>query len=140
MKAESSTLTMERKLGHVESTALVGSSGRQSARNAGIGSASKSKARNSASSSTRSGRDAAATHWKRRRANFQFALSIDCRMRSYVPSRLSGKSSKACRIRAGRQRRRTSNWQKAQRNLNQILASAQAHRGHQYLTFHQLYL
>src|SRR6201990_643863 len=63
---ESSTLITTSKLGHVDITVFSGSSGRQSARNVGVDPVSKSNARNSASSLTRSGRDAAATHWNSR--------------------------------------------------------------------------
>src|SRR5579863_7236261 len=115
--SEPQVLTTASKLEQVDSTAPNGSSGRQSARYVGVGPASKSNARISASSLTRSGRDATATHWKIRCANFQFALSMSCNVRSYVPSRFTGNSSKACLIRAGRQPRRNSNWQKIQRNL-----------------------
>ena len=103
----------------MDNRASSGSTGRQPGRNVGITPALKSNARNSASSSTRRGRDATATHWKIRCANSQFASLISCNVRSYVPSKLSGNSSKACRIRDDRERRRNSNWQYTQRNLYQ---------------------
>src|SRR6267154_2984957 len=69
---EPSTSTTASKLEHVDITVFSGSSGRQSARNVGVDLVSKSNARNSASSLTRSGRDAAATHWNRWCAHSQF--------------------------------------------------------------------
>src|SRR3981081_996666 len=64
-----SALTTVSKLAHVDQTACAGSSGRHPARNVGVHPPSKSKARNSASSLTRSGRDATATHWNSRCAH-----------------------------------------------------------------------
>src|SRR5487761_1370245 len=73
---ESSTSTIASRLEHVNSTARAGSSSRQSSRSLGVDSASKSKARNSASSPTRSGREAAATHWNNLCAYSQFRFPI----------------------------------------------------------------
>ena len=95
--------TMASRLEHVDSTVCAGSSERQSSRNVGVDPVLKSNARNSASSSTRSGRDAAVTHWKSRCAYSQFWSPISCNTRSYVSSSVSGKSSRARRIRPGRQ-------------------------------------
>src|SRR5258708_5051899 len=83
---ESSTLTTVSKLEQVDITAFSGSSGRQSTRNVGVDLVSKSNARNSASSLTRSGRDAAATHWNSRCAYSQFWSPISSKMRAYVSS------------------------------------------------------
>src|SRR6266853_2214696 len=81
---EFSTLTRESNVEHVDSTASTGSSRRQSSRYLGICPSSKSNARNSASSSTRSGRETTATHRRSRRANSQFVLLISRSVRSYV--------------------------------------------------------
>src|SRR6267142_6252860 len=83
MTGESSTLTMESRLEHVDSTAYTGSSRRNFSSNFGIDPAWKSNARISASSFTRSGRKATATHWNRRWAYSQFDL-ISRNVRSYV--------------------------------------------------------
>src|SRR6267154_5458685 len=101
---EPSTSTTASKLEHVDITVYSGSSGRQSARNVGVELVSKSKsnARNSASSLTRSGRDAAATHWNRWRAHSQFWSPISSKARAYVSSSVTGNSSRACRIRGWR--------------------------------------
>src|SRR5260221_12805089 len=80
------TSTMASRLEHVDRTACAGSSSRQSSRSVGVESVSKSNARNSATSSTRSGREAAATHWKSRCAHSQFCLPISSNVRSYVSS------------------------------------------------------
>src|SRR6266852_4353190 len=88
-----STLTTASKLEHVDNTACTGSSGRHSARNVGVDSSSKLNARNSASSLTRSGRDATATHWNSRCANSQFWSPISSKMRAYVSSSVAGNSS-----------------------------------------------
>src|SRR5712691_10305217 len=101
-----STLTTASKLEHVDNTACTGSSGRHSARNVGVDPSSKSNARNSASSLTRSGRDATATHWNRRCANSQFWPPISSSVRAYVSARVSDKSSRAHRIHPRRQWRR----------------------------------
>src|SRR5579863_10386736 len=114
---EPSTSTTASKLEQVDNRASSGSTGRQQGRIVGISLALKSNARNSASSLTRRGWDATATHWKIRCANSLFASLISCNVRSYVPSKLSGNPSKACRIHEGRERRRKSNWQNTQRNL-----------------------
>ena len=105
---EPSTSTIASKLEHVDSTACAGSSSRQSSRSVGVDSASKSNARNSASSSTRSGREAAATHWKSRCAYSQFCFPISSNVRSYVSSSVSGNSLRAGRMRCRRQCRRKS--------------------------------
>ena len=110
---------MASRLEQVDNRASSGSTGRQPGRNVGIVSVLKSNARNSASSSTRRGRDATAIHWNIRWANSRFASLMSCNVRSYVPSKLSGNSSKACRMRWGRVRRRNSSWQNTQRNLYQ---------------------
>jgi hypothetical protein len=55
-------LTTTSKVEQMDNTSFSGSSERQSARNLGVDPALKSNARNSASSSARSGREAAATH------------------------------------------------------------------------------
>ena len=55
-------LTKASSVEHADRTAFRGFSRRQSSRNFGIGPALKSNASNSANSSTRSGREAAATH------------------------------------------------------------------------------
>ena len=73
---------------------------------------------NSASSSTRSGREAAATHWKNWCAHSQFCWPISSNIRSYVSSSVSGNSSRARRMRCRRQCRRYSSWQNAHRNLH----------------------
>src|SRR5579863_266716 len=99
---EPSTSTMDSRLEHVDNTAYTGSSRRNFSSNFGIGLTSKSKARKSASSSTRSGREATATHWNRRWAYSQFDL-ISRNVRSYVSSSVSGNSARARRRRAGTQ-------------------------------------
>ena len=74
----------------------IGSSRRQSSRDFGIlGPALKSNARNSASSSTLCGREAITAQRNSRRSNSQFVLLISRNMRSYVPSGVSGNSSRA---------------------------------------------
>jgi hypothetical protein len=100
--------TMASRLEHVDRTACLGSSSRQSSRNVGVDAVSKSNARNSASSSTRSGREAAATHWNSLCAYFQLRLPISSNVRSYVSSSVSGNSSRARRMRCRRQCRRYS--------------------------------
>jgi len=97
------TSTMASRLEHVDRTACAGSSSRQSSRSVGAESVSKSNARNSASSATRSGREAAATHWKSRCAYSQFCLPISSNVQSYVSSSVSGNSSRARRMRCRRQ-------------------------------------
>src|SRR6266851_3584516 len=81
---ESSTLTRESNVEHVDSTASTGSSRRQSSRNFGICPALKSNARNSANSSTLSGRETTETHWRSLWANSQFVSLISRKVRSYV--------------------------------------------------------
>jgi len=103
MTDDPSTSTIASRLEHVDRTAYAGSSSRQSSRSVGVESVSKSNARNSASSSTRSGREAAATHWKSLCAYSQFCLPISSNVRSYVSSSVSGNSSRARRIRCRRQ-------------------------------------
>ena len=117
MTGELSTWTRESNVEHVDSTASRGSSRRQSSRNFGICPALKSNARSSASSSTRRGRQTTATHKNSLRANSQFVSLISHNVRSYVPSNVAGNSSRACRIRPGRQLLRYSSWQYTHRNL-----------------------
>ena len=111
--------TMASRLEQVDCTAHTGSSGRQSSRSVGVDSVSYSysKARNSASSSTRSGRVAAVTHWKSRCAYSQLCLSICFNVRSYVSSSVSGNSLRARGMCCRRQCRRYSSWQNAHLNL-----------------------
>src|SRR6266571_377054 len=122
----SPTLTTSIKLEHVDRTVSLGSSGRQSASKLGL-SPSRSNARNSASSSTRRGREATAMHWKRRCAYAQFCSSMSSNVRSYVASRVPGNSSRARRMRPGRQRRKLSSWQNTHRNLYDVLNSHSEH-------------
>ena len=72
------------RLEHVDSTACAGFSLHQSSQNVGVKSISKSNARNSVSSLTRSGWEAAATHWKSWCAHSQFCLPISSNVQSYV--------------------------------------------------------
>ena len=114
---ECRVLTRESNVEHVDSTASIGSSRRQSLRYVGICPTLKSKARNSANSSTRSGRKTTATQCRSRRANSRFVPSISSNVRSYVASRVDGNSSSACRIRPGRHLARYSSWQCTHLNL-----------------------
>ena len=70
---EPSTSTTASKLEHADNTTPIGSSGHQSSWNFGIGPALKSNASNSASFSTRSGREATATEL---RANYSYQKYI----------------------------------------------------------------
>src|SRR6266702_5815896 len=123
----SPTLTTAIKLEHVDRIASSGSSGRQPPSNLGLSSSSRSNARNSASSSTRRGREATVMHWKRRCAYVQFSSSISSNVRSYIASRVPGNSSRARRMRPGRQRRKLSSWQNTHRNLYDVLNSHSEH-------------
>src|SRR6266478_2039528 len=71
----------------------------------------------SASSSARSGRMDSARHLKRRCACPCLSRGIPSIIRSYVPSKVVGISSKAWWIADGKQRRRAASWQTTQRNL-----------------------
>src|SRR6266702_3165527 len=113
------SMITETKLEQADSTASSWSSHRQSAINLGIPPVLKSNASSSASSSTRSGRVATARHCKSRYACSRFALLISFRIRLYVSSNDLGNSSRIRRRLVGKQCRRTSNWQKTQRNLFQ---------------------
>src|SRR6266853_4063281 len=115
---ESPTLTRESNVEHVDSTASRGSSRRQSLRNFGIGPTLKSNARNSASSSTRSGRETVATHSKSRRANSQFASLISRNVHPYISSSVSGNSFRAYWTHPGRHLLRKSSWQYTHLNLS----------------------
>jgi len=121
---ESPSLTMITKLEHADITASSGSCQRQSKFIFGMSSVLKSNVRNSASSSTRSGRTAAARQCSNRRACRWLGFLISLSIRSYVSSRLSGNSSRIRRMLGGKQYRRTSNWQNAQRNLFHVLRFA----------------
>src|SRR6266852_8701058 len=88
-------LTTTSNVEQIDNTSFSGSSERQSTRNSGVDPASKSNARNSASSCGLSGREAAATHWKRRRAYSQFCSSISSKVRAYVASSVVGNSFSA---------------------------------------------
>src|SRR6266581_5051297 len=138
--AEPSTLTMESMLEHVDRTAFSGSSSRQSSWSTGIDSVSKSNARNSASSRNRSGREAAATHWKSRCANSQFCFPISSNIRSYVSSSVFGNSSRARRMRCRRQCRRDSSWQYTHLNLHHSRKRVLRRTRNHFLTCHQLSL
>src|ERR1700677_2427693 len=107
----------ETKLEQAERTASSWSSQRQFAFNFGSPPAVKSNASTSASSSTRSGRSATVRHCKSRYACSWFALLISFRIRLYVSSSDFGNSSRVRRRLAGKQSRKTSNWQKTHRNL-----------------------
>jgi hypothetical protein len=100
----------------------------------------KSNASTSASSSTRSGRSATVRHCKSRYACTQFALLISLRIRLYVSSSDFGNSSRVRRRLAGKQCRRTSNWQKTHRNLCEGVRQRDDHDESNALTFHPLSL
>jgi hypothetical protein len=56
-------------------------------------------------------------YWNRQCAYFRVCLLIQNNVRSYVPSKVSGNSSKTRRTLGGEQKRRVSTWQCSQRNL-----------------------
>jgi hypothetical protein len=112
-----STLTVATRVEQVKSKDRSASLGRQLAWNLGIVSASKSIVKISASSSTRNGRIDTTRQWNTWSARFMSASSIPSKIRSYVPAKVPGNSSKTCRIRCGRQRRRHSSWQWTHLNL-----------------------
>jgi hypothetical protein len=82
------------KLEHAVITACSGSSQRQAGFSLAVPPSSKSIARTSASSSTRSGRIAVARQCSNRRAYPWSGFLISLSIRSYVSSKLSGKSSR----------------------------------------------
>jgi hypothetical protein len=140
--AEPLILTTAIKLEQVDSTISLGFSGRQFSSNVRLPPSSDLNVRNPASSSTRSGCRATTIHWKSRRAYSQLSSSMSSNVRSYVSSNVSGSSSRARRIRGGRQRRNLSNWQNAHLNLYDDVNEIEGHpqRPTQTLTFHQLFL
>src|SRR6266403_6026951 len=80
------TFTTVIKLEQVDSTISLGFSGLQFSSNVRLPPSSDLNARNSASSSTRSGRQATTIHWNSRCAYSQFSLSMSRNVRSYVSS------------------------------------------------------
>ena len=114
-------MTTETKLEQADSTASSLSSQRQPVFKFGIPPVVKSNASTSASSSTRSGLSATARHCKSRYACSRFALFISFRMRLYVSSSDFGNSRSVRRRFAGKQCRRTSNWQKTHWNLQESM-------------------
>src|SRR5258708_34288852 len=111
---------MAMRLEHADIDASYALSGGQAALNVGGAALGRRTAKTSASSSTRRGRMDTTRHRKSRWAYSRFSLSMPIRVRSYVLSNDSGKSSNTFRILAGKVRHSLSTWQTAQRNLQDV--------------------
>ena len=121
------------KLEHADITATSGSFQRQFECSFGVPSELKSIVRISASSSTRSGRTAAARQYRNRRAYPWIGFLISLSIRSYGSTRLSGNSFRICGMSDGRLFCRTSSWQNAQLNLIHILRFAYKQMKYPYI-------